>query len=1166
MVYSSSSSTVKQKNPDVPGGSKKPLWLYRIENDEMSTLLRASSNYARHGYDPTLAKQKERAVNSLNPTHRHRKQFENTMLTGGSVPIQYLSKSTGRSLTTALPHDRPVTGQRPPSPVGKELLHSMEVREQLKRNKGKDNSDAIIDAALGPSESSRIPKIEPSRIPLSQIKGLVHHPVADQLVSLPSHLFPNLHDSNADQDHYSLSHRRNSLTTVGGHGGSIDDDPPDKERLTLPKASDVLKRYKMFTVRTDPAPNRNLNALLNPPTIDHSKHNAPVKPAAIVASGRAQLLRSGTTTQLGPSMDAQPAGTLPTGAMSHAILQNRLGNTHLGGDTLPRGGSGLVVGDLFISHDLLTPATLIIAKWGRIANTTYGKNGEPCRLRCEMQPLYYESFIADMNTTIGMDRFSFTPDVQPAVFLVDIGSVNAAIHGHRPSHVRPPAIGNENFQYKQGIVDGSISEHHSTADEGEDTEDEDDEEGEESNPPGKKKSSIGTSKFSLMDVAKARHDNDSLVVDDLRQRRQKLAKIKKKRKKKVPTQDEIRRAELRLAMDLGKEKANELLLKLAKDGNDFALAQILTKGYKIDYNPNPWYLKMAEESHKKRMAARSRNLGGEVPTDPDAPPPRNLAGYSEGKKTEPIGDSQGSHPHQEEEEEEKSQGVTKKQPEVYVLPEVNVRDPDGNTPLMNAARNGWADACLVLLKHGADHTRKNDQGQTALDLAKAESNMASLALGVQIPGAADRKRRAAKLVQILDDRTVLVCAQKGDLRRLQYLVDDCDHPINAQNQYGMVPLHFAVMRKDIPMIKFLSERGGDINARNNLGQTPLSLAMDMVGDVFQSKILEALAAGDVYRAQEEAKRQAQLDDQQYRLENEKYLIRELKTATKGTTAAKAVHLALNHVKNPSFGPPSGTKLEPIDHLGYHNRQNTTLTSIVNVPGLHVPSSTAHHDTHYSSYSNSGGNLTGRNVREIPNRPIPLNMKQAAMTDPTALAESWNRHVLNYLAVQQKEAKTKDIKRAIAARELDNEVQAARRRMSATNRKLVIRDGSSSNTHYDANMLDNSNPPLRPDTAVSVRGNPPSSSLGIRITGMGGPITALSGGNLRTTTPHGYVSSQATLYPSSTLHSAANEVEDAVRSTFIRPGALSEAQLRKEPIPAADSAKFEHWARMRFGVL
>ena len=328
------------KNPDVPGGSKKPLWLYRIQNDELSTILRASSNYARHGYDPTLAKQKERLTTASNPTHRRRKQFENTMLTGGSVPIQYINKTTGRSLLTSLPHDRPITGIRPPSPTGKELLQSIEVREQMKQNKAKDNSDAIITAALGPSDASKIPKIEPSRIPLSQIKGLVHHPVADQLVTLPPHLFPHAADYNND-DHYSTSHRRNSLTTIGGHEGSVDDDPPDKDRLTLPKASDVLKRYKMFTVRTDPAPNRNLNALLNPPTIDPKKHNTPVKPAAMVASGRAQLLRSGTTTNIAPDTDARPAGTLPTGATSHAILQNRMGNTHLGGDTLPRGGSGI---------------------------------------------------------------------------------------------------------------------------------------------------------------------------------------------------------------------------------------------------------------------------------------------------------------------------------------------------------------------------------------------------------------------------------------------------------------------------------------------------------------------------------------------------------------------------------------------------------------------------------------------------------------------------------------------------------------------------------------------------------------------------------------------------------------------------------------------------------
>ena len=43
----------------------------------------------------------------------------------------------------------------------------------------------------------------------------------------------------------------------------------------------------------------------------------------------------------------------------------------------------------------------------------------------------------------------------------------------------------------------------------------------------------------------------------------------------------------------------------------------------------------------------------------------------------------------------------------------------GNTPLMLAAKNGYADCCTLLIKHGADIHAQNRHKQTAVDLAGA---------------------------------------------------------------------------------------------------------------------------------------------------------------------------------------------------------------------------------------------------------------------------------------------------------------------------------------------------------------------------------------------------------------------------------------------------------------
>lgn len=49
---------------------------------------------------------------------------------------------------------------------------------------------------------------------------------------------------------------------------------------------------------------------------------------------------------------------------------------------------------------------------------------------------------------------------------------------------------------------------------------------------------------------------------------------------------------------------------------------------------------------------------------------------------------------------------------------MNAQDQDGNTPLHAAARKGFSDVVELLLAHGADRDIKNNNGKTALMVAR----------------------------------------------------------------------------------------------------------------------------------------------------------------------------------------------------------------------------------------------------------------------------------------------------------------------------------------------------------------------------------------------------------------------------------------------------------------
>ena len=124
---------------------------------------------------------------------------------------------------------------------------------------------------------------------------------------------------------------------------------------------------------------------------------------------------------------------------------------------------------------------------------------------------------------------------------------------------------------------------------------------------------------------------------------------------------------------------------------------------------------------------------------------------------------------------------------------------EGATPFMRAARSTDLDLMRYLLDHGADPKLANKDGLTALMVA------AGIGWDDHIRGTEAEALAAVKL-----------CAELG-------------LEVNTATDKGETALHGAAHRGADSIVKFLSEKGGNLNARNKKGFTPLDLAQGKSG-------------------------------------------------------------------------------------------------------------------------------------------------------------------------------------------------------------------------------------------------------------------------------------------------------------------------------------------------
>lgn len=152
----------------------------------------------------------------------------------------------------------------------------------------------------------------------------------------------------------------------------------------------------------------------------------------------------------------------------------------------------------------------------------------------------------------------------------------------------------------------------------------------------------------------------------------------------------------------------------------------------------------------------------------------------------------------------------------------DVLSQNGDTPLMVAVRTGFERSINKLVAAGADITKQNPNGESALHTALIESQNGiaeALASALQIRGV------NPDTLQDKDGNTPLHLAARSDATAVMEKLLESGADINMPNAAGETPLHLAVRNQHFSAISLLVERGATVLATDKDGQTPVDIVM-----------------------------------------------------------------------------------------------------------------------------------------------------------------------------------------------------------------------------------------------------------------------------------------------------------------------------------------------------
>lgn len=185
---------------------------------------------------------------------------------------------------------------------------------------------------------------------------------------------------------------------------------------------------------------------------------------------------------------------------------------------------------------------------------------------------------------------------------------------------------------------------------------------------------------------------------------------------------------------------------------------------------------------------------------------------------------------------------------------LNERDSRfGATSLHWAALRGHQAIVALLIERGADVSVKNNDGETALQVAeRAKRDDVVRLLRSAAPAGAGSFAASGGIFEAV---------KLGDVEAVRRLLEESPTLVNrGDTGFGATPLHWAALRGHEDVARLLLDKGADVNVRNNDGETPLQVAerakRSGVVQVLRSRggeasagIVEAVRAGDLARVQ-----------------------------------------------------------------------------------------------------------------------------------------------------------------------------------------------------------------------------------------------------------------------------------------------------------------------------